>query len=108
VPFKVIARPEAQQEIRGLGSNALKLEVAMLLIRLENDPYLGRPLGNLPGVGDLSDCMKIFVDERRYRIIYRLLPESENPTHADVIIVGKRAQLEVYIEAVKRLGRDAA
>ncbi|MFL5964665.1 MAG: hypothetical protein ACJ757_17450 [Gaiellaceae bacterium] len=98
-------RDEANEDLRNLSSAALKFEVLKFLIRLERDPKVGRPLG-LHGVGDLSDCRKIFFDDARHRIVYRLLPDEEAPVTADVIAIGPREALAVYINAVARLGRD--
>lgn len=100
---RVEIRPEASADIRNLGSNAVKLEVAAYLLKLERNPYLGLPLEHLPEIGDLSDCRKIYIDDRRHRIVYRLLPDEHNPTHVDVIVVGKRELSEVYVEAVRRI-----
>jgi hypothetical protein len=105
VTIEVKTRPEASEDIRNLGSNAVKLEVAKYLLRLEQRPDLGLPLGNQPETGDLSDCRKLYINERRHRIVYRLLPDETNPTVVDIIAVGERELCAVYIEAVKRLGR---
>lgn len=80
------------------------------LVRLEREPYLGRPLIDHPIWGDLSDCRKIFLDETheadpRWRIIYRLLPDEETPNVADVIIIGPREDDAVYYEVMSRLQR---
>jgi mRNA-degrading endonuclease RelE of RelBE toxin-antitoxin system len=104
VSVEVIIRPEAQEDIRNLPSTAIKLEAAKYILRLEHVPKLGLPLEDMPEVGDLSDCRKIFLDERRYRIVYRVLPNEDRPKQVDVIVVGPRELLEVYVEAVRRLG----
>jgi len=108
VSVEVRARPEVSQDLRDLRSNALRLEALNYLVRLEASPHLGQRLAHLPGTGDLSDCRKLYFDEARHRIIYRLLPDEKNPTEVDVIAVGPREGLEVYTEAVRRLGRSAA
>ena len=99
---KVVVREEAKEDLRNLPSNAVKLEALKYLLRLEKKPELGLELENLPGVGDLSDCRKIFINERRHRIVYRVLTEKGTTT-VDIIAVGPRALLKVYVEAVKRL-----
>jgi len=75
------------------------------MVELREKPYLGQPLANLPETGDLSDCRKIYFDEARHRVIYRLLPDEQDPTSIDVIAVGPREAAAVYTEAVRRLGR---
>jgi len=101
----VRARPEVSQDLTELGSNALRLEAIKFMVELREKPYLGQPLANLPETGDLSDCRKIYFDEARHRVIYRLLPDQKGPTSIDVIAVGPREAAAVYTEAVRRLGR---
>ncbi len=102
---EVVLRGEAQEDLRNLGTSALKLEAAKFLIRLEGEPTIGRVLGPHE-VGDLSDCRKIYFDGARHRIIYRLLPNEHTPTTADVIAIGPREALAVYVSAIERLGRS--
>ena len=102
---KVVVRPEAKEDIRNFSSNRLKLEAMKYILRLEHAPKLGKGLEYHAGVGNLSDCRKIFIDHRRHRIIYRLIPDEQNPTEVDVIAVGPRELLEVYRAAVQRLDR---
>lgn len=102
---EVVPRPEVSDDLRNLGSRDLIREALQYIVDLRNKPFLGRPLENLPHIGDLSDCRKIFFDEARYRIVYRLLPDEKNPTTVDVITVGPRAALGAYMTALTRLGR---
>ena len=102
---KVVVRPEAKDDIRKLGSNPVKLEAMKYILRLEHAPKLGKELEHHAGVGNLSDCRKIFIASRRHRVVYRLIPDEQNPTVVDVIAVGPRALLEVYRVAAQRLGR---
>jgi hypothetical protein len=60
-------------------------------------------LGANPDVGDLTYYRKVAFDEKRYRIVYRLLPNESQPTIIQVIAIGPRAELEVYKTAVARL-----
>lgn len=101
----VVVRPEALDDIRRLGSSSLKLEVSMYLLRLERSPWLGQPLHDFSDTGDLSDCRKLYVGDRTHRIVYRLLPDESAPTTVDVIAVGERELLQVYVEAARRLER---
>lgn len=103
---EVVPRPEVSDDLKNLGSPDLIREALQYIVDLRNKPFLGRPLENLPHIGDLSDCRKIFFDEARYRIVYRLLPNEENPKTADIITVGPRAALGAYTTALKRLGRE--
>jgi hypothetical protein len=109
VTLELQIRPEAEQDMRDLGSAALQLEAAKLLLRLEQDPrFRGLPLDVHPTVGDLSDCRKLLFNNARHRIVFRLLRGKNNSTIADIIAIGPRANLAVYEQAVRRLGRDDA
>jgi hypothetical protein len=61
-------------------------------------------------LGDLSDCWKIYFDERadvppRWRIVYRLRPNNDQPTSVEIISIGRRAYADAYLIAAQRLGR---
>lgn len=103
----VDVRPEAVDDLRALGSNRLRLEAMKLMVALRTTPRLGKPLDYAPQTGDLSDCRKLYFDNARHRIVYRLLPNERKPTRVDVIAVGPREALEVYEAAIERLGRGA-
>jgi mRNA interferase RelE/StbE len=105
VTIEVKARPEVSDDLRNLGSNALRLEAFGFLIELETNPLFGLKLDVREGVGDLSDCRKIYFDKARHRIVYRVLPDERNPASVDVIVIGPREELDVYTEAIRRLGR---
>jgi hypothetical protein len=102
---KVTPRGEISADLRALPSADLRREALTFIVRLRQEPYLGQPLGIHPVIGDLSDCRKIFFDQARYRILYRLLPSDQRPQEADVIAVGARAAFAVYNAAIQRLGR---
>jgi len=78
------------------------------MLALREKPFLGKPLAKLPMTGDLSECRKIYFDQARHRIVYRLLPDEQNPVTADIIAVGPRAAAQVYADAVRRLSQPAA
>lgn len=83
----------------------LRVEAFTWMLKLPDAPKLGQPLGEHGETGDLSDCRKIYFNRARHRIIYRLAPTEENPARIEVIAVGARASLRVYLEAARRLGR---
>lgn len=105
---EVRPRPEISEDLRGLGSNDLRLEALRYIVALAKKPRLGQRLENLPHTGDLSDCRKLYFNEARHRIIYRLLPDDRRPTEVDVIAVGPREAEGVYVEAVRRLERGTS
>lgn len=73
--------------------------------RLDGDPLEARV------AGDLSDCRKIYVgtvgDQPTHRIVYRQVMGGEIEV-LEVIAVGPREAMAVYIEAAQRLGRSPA
>ena len=100
------AHPQVAADLADLGSAALQREALGYMKRLRREPLLGRPLGKQALTGDLSDCRKIFFNGAEHRIVYRLLPDERKPQEVYVIVVGPRAGLVVYKEAVRRLGRS--
>jgi len=110
VTVEVTFWPQVPDDYRALPTNALKLMATKYLLQLVEHPRLGLALKDHPLWGDLSDCRKIFLDEThtadpRWRIIYRLLPNDDNPEVADVIIIGPREDDAVYYEVMSRLER---
>ncbi len=102
--------PEQRADFAALPYEALRLEAFRYLTRLKQHPYHGTPLRNHPTMGDLSDCWKIYFDERddvppRWRIVYRLTPNNDRPTAVEIISIGRRAYADAYLVAAQRLGR---
>lgn len=84
------------------------------LVDLLANPLIGEELRYVHGLGDLAACRKLYIDvptdkrnpgPPRYRIVYRLLPNSDQPTTVQVISLGPRADEIAYRRAVARLGR---
>ena len=67
--------------------------------KLQTSPQLGLPLGNKAGY-NLNGCLKMYVDKKKLRIIYRI---EDDEVIVEVIVVGKRDDMKVYAEASKRL-----
>ncbi len=61
----------------------------------------GAPLGNKNGI-DLTGCLKIKLKKAGIRVVYTL---ERTETSMNIIIIGMRADLSVYKEAARRLGR---
>ncbi len=102
--------PQVSEDFRALPSDALRWMAMKHLVRLEKEPRFGTKLLDHPVWGDLSDCRKIFLDEShdadpRWRIIYRLLPNEQKPTFAEVLIIGPRVDDAVYVAVMDRLQR---
>lgn len=107
-------RGSAQSDISAIDDQAVQDEVSLGVLDVVEDPFIGEQLRYLPGVGDLSDCRKHYVDvppdqrppgPKRYRIVYRILPEESQPERVEMVSVGVRADLVAYRRAVVRLDR---
>ncbi len=102
--------PEQRADYAALPNEDLRCVALTYLLRLKRAPLLGLPLRDHPQLGDLSDCRKIYFDERadvppRWRIVYRVLPDELNPRTVDVLSIGRRAHADAYVLAARRLGR---
>lgn len=106
--------PVAKQELLDLPSKTLKRRALELLARVSTEnPRLGKPCGFAFSTGNLSDCRKLYFDEEedidpRYRIIYRLIPDEENPMKAEVIRIGLKVPYgdqDVQESIYRRVGR---
>lgn len=107
------ALPEVTDDIRAIRRRSEKLAVLILekLADLRAGRIEGHPLAELAGTGELSDCRKIYVGiepaRPTHRIVYRQHDDGAVVV-IEVIAVGEREALAVYLEALKRLGRGEA
>ena len=104
--WKLVIRPKAQEDFNRL-DHSQKMLVLKRLSKVKENPLpqreggYGVELGNRNGI-DLSDCLKIKLKKAGIRIIYKI---ERTETTMSVIVIGMRADLAVYREAAKRLGR---
>jgi hypothetical protein len=107
-------RTGAQDDIRGIEDQAVRTELAIAVIDVALDPFIGEELEYLLHVGDLSDCRKLYVDvppdqrppgPPRYRIVYRMLPDEDAPAKVQIVSIGPRADEIAYKRALARLNR---
>ncbi len=94
--WKVELIEEAQADFKKLDGRVKKL-VLKQLVKLENDPAYGDPLGNKAGI-NLDGYLKLYVDKKRIRIVYEVLERVIR-----VIAIDKREELEVYRIALERI-----
>ena len=66
--WKVELIKEAQDDFNGL-DGSVKKRVLKQLIKLEQNPKYGDPLGNKAGI-NLDGYFKLYADKKRIRIIY--------------------------------------
>lgn len=98
MPYKVSLTPDAARDFRNL-DQSVKEQVAKQLRKLETAPQLGEHLGRRGGL-DLTGYYKLYAARKAIRIVYRIL---ETEVIVEVVAIGKREDLAVYREAVKRL-----
>lgn len=98
MPDSVVLTAAAAEDFRQL-DGSLKEPVAKQLRKLETDPRLGEHLGNRAGL-DLTGYYKLYAAKKSIRIVYRILDQA---ILVEVVAIGKREDLAVYQEALKRL-----
>ena len=97
--YKVIFTEDAE---KGLGNldKSIRTQVIKKAIALQDNPFLGDPLGNKLGL-DLTGYYKLYVAKKAYRIVYRLIGEQFEVI--EIVGIGKREKEEIYRLTVKRL-----
>ena len=98
MPYKVVLTADAAQDFRDL-DKSIKDQVARQLRKLETSPQLGEHLGRKAGF-DLTGHYKLYAAKKAIRIIYRIL---EAEVVVEIVAIGKREDMAVYREAVRRL-----
>ena len=98
MPYKVVLTADAAQDFRDL-DKSIKDQVARQLRKLETSPQLGEHLGRKAGF-DLTGYYKLYAAKKAIRIVYRIM---ELEVVVEVVAIGKREDMAVYREAVRRL-----
>lgn len=96
--YNVVLTAAAAEDFRQL-DGSLKEPVAKQLRKLERTPRLGEHLGNRAGL-DLTGYYKLYAAKKSIRIVYRIIDQE---ILVEVVAIGKREDLVVYQEALKRL-----
>jgi len=96
--YRIRFIPSAQKDFDKLDGRR-KILVAKQLVKLENNPFTGKELGNKAGI-DLTGYHKLYVDKRKIRIVYKIIEEK---IIVKIIAIGERDELTVYREAAKRI-----
>jgi len=94
--WKVELIPEAQADFNRLDGSVKKL-ILKQLVKLEQNPKYGDPLGNKAGI-NLEGYFKLYADKKRIRIIYEEIDHI-----IKIIAIDKREDMEVYRIALKRI-----
>jgi mRNA interferase RelE/StbE len=98
--FEVVFIEEAQKDYKKLDGSIKKLVNVALAKMEERADELGEDLISKHGI-NLIGCRKIKFRKAGIRIVYRIV--GDKAEIAEIIIVGKREDNEVYQEAYKRL-----
>ncbi|MBC8183518.1 type II toxin-antitoxin system RelE/ParE family toxin [candidate division KSB1 bacterium] len=96
--YKVKFIPSARKDFDKLDGRR-KILVAKQLVKLENNPFAGKELGNKAGI-DLTGYYKLYADKKKIRIVYAVIEER---VIVKIIAIGERDELAVYREAAKRI-----
>lgn len=97
---------DAKQDFTKL-DGSVKPQVLRAMYKTSNNPLpqseggYGVELGNRSGI-DLTGCLKLKIKKAGVRIVYTLERTAKS---MNIVIIGMRADMEVYKEAAKRLGR---
>ncbi len=94
--WKVELIPEAQSDFNRL-DGSVKKRILKQLVKLEQNPKYGDPLGNKAGI-NLEGYFKLYADKKRIRIIYEEIDHI-----IKIIAIDKRENMEVYRIALKRI-----
>jgi len=95
--YKLKVKEEVEKDLSKLSSTQ-KILVYKQFKKLQTSPELGQLLGNKNGY-NLSGCRKMYVDKKKVRIVYTILEEIIT---IEVIAVGKRDDMAVYVKAGER------
>ena len=94
--WKVELIAEAQADFNSL-DGSVKKRVLKQLVKLEQNPKYGEPLGNKAGI-NLEGYFKLYADKKPIRIIYEEIDHI-----IKIIAIDKREDMEVYRIALKRI-----
>lgn len=98
MPYRVVLTADAANDFRKL-DGSLKEQVARQLKKLETSPHLGEHLGRKAGL-NLTGYYKLYAAKKSIRIVYRIV---ELDVIVEVVAIGKREDLGVYREAIRRI-----
>ena len=97
-----------QRDLENLGNSELsQLAKGWTLEIAESPKILGKPLGRVKGIGDLTGFWAVKFDlpgfQNRYRIVFQYRPDSIGPVEVYFISIGPRFGYQVYRNASQRL-----
>ncbi len=96
--YKIIFHKKAKKEFDKM-DNSIKILILKQLKKLSTHPDSGKSLGNKYGI-DLTGYRKIYVDNKKFRIVYKIIEEK---IEIFVIGIGIRDKNKIYELINKRL-----
>lgn len=99
--YRVRFIPSAQKDFDKLDGRR-KILVAKQLIKLEDNPFAGKQLGNKAGI-DLTGYYKLYADKKKIRIVYSVVEEK---IIVKIIAIGERDELAVYKQVARRIEKE--
>lgn len=96
--YTLKTHPLVEEDLKNF-DHSLVVLIFKKLVQLQHSPLLGQPLGTKNNL-DLSGYYKTYVAKKQVRIVYKII---ENELVIYVVTVGKREEMEVYKEAMKRV-----
>ncbi len=97
--YKIEFISQAEKDFAKL-DNSIKKQITGKIDKLSENPYLGEPLKNKAGV-DLTGFYKIYVLNKKYRIVYRI--KGNKVDIVEIWGIGKRDKEKIYKLLVKRI-----
>ena len=95
--YEILNHPLVKEDMKQL-NHAVQILVLKKLKQLQTSPELGQLLGNKNNM-NLTGLRKVYVAKKQVRIVYEIL---DAVLVVRVVSIGKREDMEVYKEAVKR------
>jgi len=89
---------DVKDDLKKLGHSTTLL-VLKKIKKIAQNPIIGDTLGNKADT-NLSGYRKVYVDNKRVRIVYRIIDEK---IEVFIVAVGKRDDMEVYKKASERI-----
>jgi mRNA interferase RelE/StbE len=93
--------PEAVKDYKSLDGN-IKLLVNDKIDKLKENAFLGEELGNRNNI-NLTGYYKIYIDKKRYRIVYRIVKNEIEII--EIWGIGKRDKMKIYKDVRKRISK---
>jgi len=93
--------PEAAKDYKALDGN-IKTLVNDKIEKLKENPFLGEELGNKNNI-NLTGYYKIYIDKKRYRIVYRIVKNEIEII--EIWGIGKRDKMKVYKDVKRRISK---